>query len=61
MPEDPKDTDASFKGPKSNTENHRTQTEEERESWSQTKKEENTDKVSITSTFNTLNALNWPH
>ena len=58
MPEDPKDTDASFEGLKFNAENHRTRTEEARENWSQTKKWENTDKVSITSTFNTLNPLN---
>ena len=61
MPEDPKDIDASFEGPKFNAENHRTRTEEERESWSQTKTRENTDKVSITSAFNALNPLNWPH
>ena len=43
------------------SEDHRAQTEKEEEDLLSGKKENNVDKTSITSVFNTLNPLNWSH
>ena len=43
------------------SEDHRPQTKKEKEDLLLGKKGENVDKAPITSTFNTLNPLTWPH
>ena len=57
MPEDPKDTLLSSKGPKTSSEDHRAQTEEEEGDLSASKEGKTIDNVSITSAFNALNTL----
>ena len=57
MPEDPKDTLLSSKGPKTSSEDHQAQTEEEEGDLSASKEGKIVDKASITSTFNALNPL----
>ena len=61
IPEDPEDTITSSGGPRPNSEDHQAPTEEEKEDLSSNNKRKNADKASITSTFNTLNPISWPH
>ena len=61
MPEDPEDTNVSSEGPMTSSEDHQAQIEEKEEDLSLSKKGRNADKVPITSAFNTLNPLSWPH
>ena len=60
MPKNPEDIDMSL-GAENNTKGRRAQTEEENEDLSSGQKGKKTDNVPITSTFNTLNPLSWPH
>ena len=57
MPKDPEDTLLSSKGPKTNSEDHRAQTEEEEGDLLASKERKTVDKASIISAFNTLNLL----
>ena len=57
MPEDPEDTLLSSKGPKTNSEDHWAQIEEEEGDLSASKERKIVDKASIISAFNTLNLL----
>lgn len=61
MPEDSEDTFLSSKGPKASFVDHRAQTEEEEGDLSTSKEGKTVDKTSITSAFNALNPLGWPH
>ena len=61
IPEDLEDTSTSSGGPKFSSEDHQAPTKEEKEELSSSKKRKNADKPSITSTFNALNPLSWPH
>ena len=61
MPEDPKDINMSSEGPRTSSEDHRAKMEEEEEDLSLGMEGKKADKASITSAFNTLNSLSWPH
>ena len=57
MLEDTEDTLLSSKGPKTNSEDHRAQTEEEKGDLLASKERKTVNKASIISAFNTLNLL----
>ena len=51
----------SSKGMRTSFVDHQAQTEEEKEDLSSSKKGKNADKAPITSAFNALSPLSWPH
>ena len=55
------DTSVSSEGLRTSSKDHRVLTKEEKEDLSSSKEGKSTDKASITSAFNALNLLNWPH
>lgn len=61
IPEDSEDTFLSSKEPKTNFVDHQAQIEEEEGDLSTSKEGKTVDKTSITSAFNDLNPLGWPH